>query len=180
MKWIKVEDQLPRDRQAVLVRRNEVNWLCDHTLADGSKQSIWRWQACIFRVGKTKEEVKASGICGGFDQDGNNHTPYGWDMFGPGSLFGQEVSHWCAIEDVLEFEPELEEDLSSRIVSTPMGDEPFDQALKWHLPTMLEWLRHNRHARTMPDGSLIGEMLRVAAERIDSLSRKVNEKHSGI
>jgi len=23
MKWIKVEDQLPRDRQAVLVRRNE-------------------------------------------------------------------------------------------------------------------------------------------------------------
>jgi hypothetical protein len=52
-------------------------------------------------------------------------------------------------------------------VETPMGVEPFDQAVRWHLPTMLRWLDHNRDAARLPDGTLVGEMLRAAADTIE-------------
>jgi len=53
-------------------------------------------------------------------------------------------------------------------VQTPMGEQPFDQAVRWHLPTMLRWLDHNRGAARTPDGTLVGEMLRRAAETIEA------------
>jgi len=87
MKWISVKDGLPEYGQAVVVRRCEDNWESTHTLADGSEHKIWRWQAARF--------AKCSG------HEPNNHTDYKWVEFGPGTLFGQDVSHWCAITDPL-------------------------------------------------------------------------------
>ena len=85
MEWINVEDSLPEYGQAVLVRRCVDNWGRRHTLADGSEHNIWRWQAAKFEKSSPHEV--------------NNATDYHWDEFGPGQLFGQDVSHWCAISD---------------------------------------------------------------------------------
>lgn len=98
MNWIRVEDALPRDGQAVLVRRINDNHHSDHTLADGSKETIWRWYACTFRRGQTAEEVAITRSISGRDQHGNNHRPYAWETFGAFRMDGQDVSHWCAIE----------------------------------------------------------------------------------
>lgn len=99
MKWVSVLDALPEHRQAVLIRYAPDNWLRPHTVAGGSKHDIWRWQAAIFLKGKTAEEVAASGWGSHADQQGNNKLPYTWEEFGPGSIFGQDVTHWAAISD---------------------------------------------------------------------------------
>lgn len=101
MKWISVEQALPINGQAVLVRRVGDNWNADHYLADGQLRHIWRWVACRFIRGRTKDEVRASGYSTMEDQIGNNERPYCWKEFGPGCLFGQDVSHWVAITDPL-------------------------------------------------------------------------------
>jgi len=85
MKWINVNDALPEYGQAVLVRRSKDNWFQKHTLEDGSEHSIWRWQAAWFEKASKHER--------------NNATDYYWADFGPGDIFGQDVSHWCAITD---------------------------------------------------------------------------------
>lgn len=100
MKWVSVEDELPRDGQAVLVRRNQDNWGTLHTLEDGSEHKIWRWKACQFIRGKVKPGRHE--VIYPEDQHGNNLRPYIWDEFGPGRLFGQDVSHWAAISDPME------------------------------------------------------------------------------
>lgn len=99
--WISVEDALPRDGQAVLVRRNLDNWGMSHTLEDGSTHRIWRWKTAMFVMGKTKEQLDANTLLPirGQDEYGNNRRPYHWETFGSGNLFGQEVSHWVAISD---------------------------------------------------------------------------------
>lgn len=98
--WVSVEERLPPEGLAVLVRRNEDNWLCDHKLADGSEMKVWRWVTCRIRYGKTASELEAMDrmVIRGEDQHGNNLVPYSWDTFGSGDLFGQSVSHWMAIE----------------------------------------------------------------------------------
>ncbi len=105
MKWVSVEEALPKNGQAVLVRYAGNNWWSDHTLADGSQQKNWRWQAALFVQGRTTEQIKASGrpwTIGSEDQWGNNRLPYVWRRFGPGELFGQDVTHWAAITDPIE------------------------------------------------------------------------------
>lgn len=102
MVWISVKDRLPDHGDAVLVRRIGDNWYCDHTLADGSKEKIWRWQACRFERGRTADEVAKSRYFTWPDQEGNNLVPYGWSEFGPGKLFGQDVSHWAHISNPIE------------------------------------------------------------------------------
>lgn len=97
MKWISVEDALPSDGQAVLVCLKENNWLEDHTLADGTAEQVWRWQAAKFMKGMTADEVKSKGFFRKQDEACNNTKPYCWGLFGPGPLFGQDVSHWAAI-----------------------------------------------------------------------------------
>lgn len=76
MNWISVDERLPEDGQAVLVRRNQSNWHMEHTLANGDKRKIWRWQACRFTRGKTAEEVEKSGVWCKADVGGNNLFPY--------------------------------------------------------------------------------------------------------
>lgn len=104
MRWISVDDALPEDGQAVLIRYAEDNWHCTHTLADGSMHEHWRWQAARFLKGRTRAESEAAGFYRPQDQQANNLKPYCWDLFGPGCLFGQSVSHWAAITDPLASE----------------------------------------------------------------------------
>lgn len=98
--WISVSDQLPKHNQAVLVRRSQDNWIRRHLLDDGSENTIWRWQACKFVRGRSAQEVETSGTFSPEDEQGNNKRPYHWKEFGPGQIFGQDVSHWMPIYDV--------------------------------------------------------------------------------
>lgn len=102
MFWVSVEDALPENGQAVLVRYAKDNWLKRHKLANGATCEIWRWQAAQFVVGLTEIEAEARGYFKAEDQFGNNERPYHWDEFGPGTLFGQDVTHWAAISDPYE------------------------------------------------------------------------------
>jgi len=101
MHWISVDDALPKDRQAVLFRYSRDNHHLKGTLANGERFERWHWAAGWISYGKTKEEVaKGGGSFCGDDQMGNNKRPYSWQTFGPGSYWGQEVTHWAAITDV--------------------------------------------------------------------------------
>lgn len=101
MIWVPVEEALPKDGQAVLVRRIDNNWHTEHTLADGTSHDVWRWVATQFVRGRTKEYLAENPHLsqGGGDEIGNNLRPYHWRAFGGGDLFGQDVSHWSPISD---------------------------------------------------------------------------------
>jgi hypothetical protein len=92
--WHNVDNVLPRDGQAVLVRRAGDNWSMNHTLENGDSRKIWRWVAVKFIRGKTPEEVAKMErpSYGSADEFGNNLKPYCWVEFGPGDLFGQDVT----------------------------------------------------------------------------------------
>lgn len=102
MEWVSVDVALPENGQAVLVRYANDNWHQHHTVAGGEKRRLWRWQAAIFVRGRTAAEVAAEGRICSADEHGNNLRPYCWDEFGPGTLFGQDVTHWAAISDPCE------------------------------------------------------------------------------
>lgn len=102
MRWVPIEVEKPKDGQAVWVRYSGDNWHSDHTLGDGRHQKHWRWAAAKFVQGRTAEEAERAGVFRSQDQWGNNLAPYEWEMFGPGKLFGHEVTHWAAITDPLE------------------------------------------------------------------------------
>ena len=99
MYWIPVQVALPEHGQAVLVRYARDNWLFDHTVAGGEPRKIWRWQAALFVRGNTAAEAEAANLYRSEDEGGNNQRPYCWQQFGPGMLFGQDVTHWAAISD---------------------------------------------------------------------------------
>lgn len=100
MKWISVEDRLPEEDQAVLLRTNLTNNFKTHTLADGSIRENWIWDVGWLIKGLSAEEVKTSTVITGADQWDNNLRPYCWKTFGPRTYFGQDITHWCAIEDI--------------------------------------------------------------------------------
>jgi len=93
--WVAIDpeskDTWPMDGQAVLVRYGRDNWHRLHFLADESPQTIWRWKAAEFKI--LDPEVW---------HEPNNLTSYEWDEFGPGKLFGQDVTHWFPIYEVKE------------------------------------------------------------------------------
>lgn len=105
MQWVSVEDALPEDGQAVLVRFAGENWLHKHKIAGGETRKLWRWQAAWFVRGRTAQEAVAAGVSRSEDELGNNRRPYCWRQFGPGFLFGQDVTHWAAISDPCEETP---------------------------------------------------------------------------
>jgi len=89
--WISCNEQLPENRQLVIIYAPK---------AQMSKINI-----CTFEKGISKterEELKLSGDerhlrYSGADEDGNNRRPYRWKVQGPGSYFGQDVTHWMPI-----------------------------------------------------------------------------------
>jgi len=102
MEWVSVEDALPENGQAVIVRYARDNWHSEHIVAGGETRKHWRWQAAMFVRGRTAAEAKAVNRYRSEDEHGNNLRPYCWREFGPGTLFGQDVTHWAAISDPCE------------------------------------------------------------------------------
>jgi len=57
-------------------------------------------------------------------------------------------------------------------VETPLGRQPYDQAVRWHLPTILRWIDHNREEPRVPSGELTGSVLRVAATVLENFIKQ--------
>ena len=89
--WIPVEEQLPENRQLVIIY--------------APKSHMSKINICRFEMGisaKEREELKLAGdergiTFTGADQHANNRKPYKWEVQGPGSYFGQDVTHWMPI-----------------------------------------------------------------------------------
>lgn len=91
--WINCDDQLPENDQKVIIY--------------APKSQMSKINICTFVKGiskKEREELKLSGderhlSYYGADEYANNRKPYNWKAQGPGSYFGQEVTHWMPIPD---------------------------------------------------------------------------------
>jgi hypothetical protein len=91
--WITCEEQLPENDQKVIIY--------------APKSQMPKINICTFVKGiskKEREELKLSGderhlSYYGADEYANNRKPYNWKAQGPGSYFGQEVTHWMPIPD---------------------------------------------------------------------------------
>lgn len=91
--WISCDEQLPENGQLVIIYAPK-----SHT----SKINICRLERGI--SAKEREELKLAGderwrTFSGADEHANNRKPYRWKDQGPGSYFGQEVSHWMPLPD---------------------------------------------------------------------------------
>ena len=89
-RWINIEDELPNDKEVVLIKTNEQNVF-------GHNGELMQLHIATFVKGKTKEELENSKTFCGADEWGNNLRPYRWDGDGPCDWFGQEVEYWSRI-----------------------------------------------------------------------------------
>ena len=88
MYWTKTSNSLPPAGEWVLVRHKQAG------------AYMTRYCVAMLCLGRTNEEVKRTGLIQFADQEGNNHVPYRWDCMGPGSFFGQDISHWMSIPPI--------------------------------------------------------------------------------
>lgn len=86
MDWISVNDELPNDRETVLIYTDEF----ENEYLEGC-------HVATFCRGRPNAEAVASGAFKWADEWGNNHRPFRWRGDGPCSWFGQEVTHWARI-----------------------------------------------------------------------------------
>jgi len=88
--WVSVDDYLPMEGQHVIVYLGNYN------------QSDNKISICTFRKGISKKErelLKETDperyrTYSDADEHNNNWKPYRWKCRGPGSYFGQDVTHW--------------------------------------------------------------------------------------
>lgn len=78
--WISTADRLPEPNQQVLVWRIHDNW---------------KWHGGVQVHISTAFFTPAKVF-------GNNLAPYEWKEFGPGTYFGQDVSHWMPLPEAPE------------------------------------------------------------------------------
>ena len=98
--WIKITEGLPPVGKYVLVRHNR-EW-------EDSQDS----QGASFVVAKMNVGISAKEraelpdgharkrIYKSSDEHGNNRVAYDFEQYGPGSFFGQEITHWMIIPDI--------------------------------------------------------------------------------
>jgi hypothetical protein len=87
--WISCEEALPKPNQVVIVYAKE-SQMADYSI-------------CTFEKGISMEERRQ--MAGteralrfkAADEHGNNTNPYCWRKFGPGTYFGQDVTHWMPL-----------------------------------------------------------------------------------
>lgn len=87
--WISVNDQLPEDKQIVLVCYKN-----DH---------VYNPQICVmeFWKGRTKEQLSEYSAIYFCDENGNNMKPYAWKcLHSHFALFGQDATHWMPLPDL--------------------------------------------------------------------------------
>lgn len=102
--WISRESRLPAEGKYVLARHNRGNWVDDQD--QGNVNCV---VVKLIRGISQKEraELEAKGdprskVIRSEDEYFNNLEPYFWNAFGPGSFFGQEISHWMPIPEAPE------------------------------------------------------------------------------
>ena len=91
--WILCDERLPENDQKVIIF--------------APKAQMPKINICIFKKGiskKEREELRLAGDERGItftesDEHANNEKPYNWKVDGPGSYFGQHVTHWMPIPD---------------------------------------------------------------------------------
>ena len=103
MKWHLTSKELPIDNSVVLIYVPYRPWECSTVVGD------IHYKVAIFRKGISQKERKElpdsnkrKHIIRGCDEYGNNLKPYGFEEWGPGSFFGQEVKAWTYIEEYKE------------------------------------------------------------------------------
>lgn len=87
--WISCDQALPKPDQDVIVYAPE--------------SQIANYSICTFEKGISMEERKQmTGTQRALtfkaaDEHSNNRKPYCWRKFGPGTYFGQDVTHWMPL-----------------------------------------------------------------------------------
>lgn len=95
MKWIKTKDRLPNDNQYVLAHLTITNWGKD----EGQYHKVVKFKKGISKEGRNRlspSDIRKK-TYRSFDEWANNKEAYGWDEFGPGFQFGQDVDKWCEL-----------------------------------------------------------------------------------
>lgn len=103
MEWIKIFsiDDLPPANKYYFVKLNINNW---HDSDD--QENVTTKVAKLCRGLSIEERSKLPSThpnkykIRSCDEDGNNLVPYNWEQFGPGSYFGQDVSHYAYIPEI--------------------------------------------------------------------------------
>jgi hypothetical protein len=107
--WISTDDRLPKPNTYVLGYHNRGTW------HDSDDQKHVNFVIVKYTPGlsaadreKMKEGLVPDPREGGYlrskthktgDEGGNNRKPYAWNTFGPGSFFGQEITHWMPLPE---------------------------------------------------------------------------------
>jgi len=97
MKPIKPSEKLPKNNEYVLAFFSDSPWQDKDANNNGHK-----WVVVKFIRGISKKERGAladgnrrKSVYASEDECWNNEKPYYWDVFGPGSFFGQDAKLWC-------------------------------------------------------------------------------------
>jgi hypothetical protein len=100
MRWIKVSDELPPENKYILAIHNRGTWL------DSDDQEHVNCVVVKMVKGISMEERdlldgtdprKREYWIG--DEQSNNLVPYIFSGFGPGSFFGQQITHWMPLPE---------------------------------------------------------------------------------
>jgi hypothetical protein len=117
MKWISVKDGLPEPGKYVIARHSLGTW---HDSDDKENVNcvivkLVMGLSAVDRQKMIKGEIDDPTVDAGWclseghtkckrsrlykseDEEGNNKKNYKWEMFGPGSFNGQEITHWMPL-----------------------------------------------------------------------------------
>lgn len=107
MEWISTKDRLPEEGKWVLARHNRGTWIDDNDQENVNcvvvmlVRGISKEERKLMKEGKSDtvfyEGLKRQDIYMAEDEHENNLVPYMWEMFGPDSFLGQEITHWTQI-----------------------------------------------------------------------------------
>ena len=106
MKWIAIQDRLPKEGKYVLARHNRDTW---HDSDDQENvncmvvklvKGISLKDREYLKLSKKEKDIKRSKTWRSADEGNNNQRAYYWYSFGCDSFFGQEISHWCPIPPI--------------------------------------------------------------------------------
>ena len=103
-KWTKCSDQLPTEGRNVLVRHTRTTRHSEQD-QEGTQfvvakliRGITQEEREVLRCSPSPAQQERARVYTSGDIFGNNLVPYSWSEFGPGTLFGQEVTEWAEID----------------------------------------------------------------------------------
>jgi Protein of unknown function (DUF551) len=105
--WISTKDSLPPEGKYVLARHSLGTWqsASDQENVNCVVVKMEKGISEKTRAAMDRGEIENPNYCGtkrsrvycSGDEHGNNEVPYVWKEFGPGSFFGQDITHWMLL-----------------------------------------------------------------------------------